>query len=126
MGIVSNELGAAAENLAVEYLVSNGYSICGRNVRVGHKEIDIIAEKGTMIVFIEVKARSGKDGDPLDAVDSNKIKRIVRAADVYMRSQKFDRDCRFDIITFTGDLTNYRMEHIEDAFIPPLANGIRR
>lgn len=116
----SNEWGTIAENLATEYLITNGYSICERNKRFGHYEIDIIAMKGTLVCFIEVKARNGKYSEAIDAVDNKKINRIIRSADDYMRNLNEDLGCRFDIITFNGTPDNYQMEHIEDAFIPPL------
>ena len=123
MSLESKEWGKRAEQLAADLLICKGYFIRERNFRMGHLEIDIIAQKGTTVCFIEVKARNGKNEDPLDAVDKNKVRRIVKVADSYMRSLDYDMDCRFDIITITGTEDDYNIEHIEDAFFPPLGNG---
>ena len=117
---VSNRIGKAAEKISTEYLIKQGYTIRETNWRMNHLEVDIIAQKGDMIIFIEVKARNGKHDDPLDAVDAKKIKHLVKAANVYLQSETYDYDCRFDVITLTGTPDEYVLEHIEDAFIPPL------
>lgn len=115
-----NEWGAAGENLATEHLIKEGYTIRERNWKCGKLEIDIIAQTGSMIVFVEVKSRNGKHGDPLDAIDSQKINRIVNAANIYMKSIDYDMDSRFDVIAITGNANDYTLEHIPDAFFPPL------
>lgn len=115
-----NKFGKIAETIAAEFLITQGYTVRERNWRCGHLEIDIIAQKENIIVFVEVKARNGKYSDPLDAVDNKKIKRITNAANGYISSLQYDFDCRFDIIAITGNEKDYSLEHIEDAFIPPL------
>ncbi|MBQ4291237.1 MAG: YraN family protein [Muribaculaceae bacterium] len=115
-----NVTGQWGEQLACDLLVTKGYAIVERNWRSGHYEIDIVAMKGQYIVFVEVKTREDDIVDPLDSIDAKKIQRICRAADVYIRANNIPHEAQFDIITIIGDTDNYRIEHIPDAFLPPL------
>ncbi|HBI59129.1 MAG: YraN family protein [Duncaniella sp.] len=115
-----NELGAWGEKVAREYLLTQGYAIGGENTRIGNYEIDFIAMKGDRIVFVEVKTRSTDYVDPLEAVDSRKRARLVRAADEYIRSMNIRLEPQFDIITVVGSPEKYEIEHFPDAFFPPL------
>lgn len=115
-----NELGAWGEKVAREYLLTQGYAIGGENTRIGNYEIDFIAMKGDRIVFVEVKTRSTDYVDPLEAVDSRKRARLVRAADEYIRSMSIRLEPQFDIITVVGSPEKYEIEHFPDAFFPPL------
>ena len=121
-GASNNAWGALAESIAAEYYIKQGYTIRARNHKVNNMEIDLIVELGNTIAFVEVKARSGKDQDPVDAVDRKKRLRMVRAADVYLRNEKFDYQYRFDIITLTGTPESYTFEPYLDAFLPPLSS----
>lgn len=117
-----NEFGKNSEKTAQEYLIKNGFKILETNWRSGHKEIDIIAEDKDFIIFVEVKARNNDIfAKPEDAVNFNKIKNIVRAANTYLVSHKINKDSRFDIITLLSMPNGeYKIEHIKDAFIAPL------
>lgn len=116
-----NELGKAGEDAAVAYLENNGYLIRHRNWRKEHFELDIVAFKENELVIVEVKTRSNTAfAQPEDAVDLPKIKRTVRAADTYMKLFQIDNPVRFDIITAVGDKENFKIEHIKEAFFPPL------
>ena len=116
-----NDLGKAGENAAVAYLEQKGYLIRDRNWRRGHFELDIVAAKDNELIVVEVKTRSDTlFAAPEDAVDLPKIKRTVRAADAYIRLFQIDTPVRFDIITVVGNDGNFKVEHIEEAFYPPL------
>ena len=116
-----NILGLEGEERAAEYMKRQGYTILDRNWRCGHKELDMVAVKDGTIVFVEVKTRTGGEwGDPQDAVDLRKIRRIVRSADAYLRLKMIDLDVRFDIISVVLHNGNLNLEHIEEAFYPPL------
>lgn len=120
-GKENKEWGAEAERIAREWLMTHGYVIREKNWRVKNTiEIDIIAELPGVIVFVEVKARTGKHTDALDAIDEKKIRKMVRAANIYL--QDLDRlfQYRFDIFTVTGSPEDYETEHYPDAFYPPL------
>ena len=77
-------------------------------------EIDVIAKKGDLVVFVEVKTRSGNDyGRGAESVNGGKIKRIRRAAMYYLtKSKDPEAACRFDVI----EINEGKIEHIEDAF----------
>ena len=116
-----NLLGKAGEDAAVDYLERHDYVIRHRNWCKGHFELDIVAAKDNELIVIEVKTRSNTlFAEPEDAVDLPKIRRTVRAADTYIRLFQIDSPVRFDIITIVGDEINFKVEHIEEAFYPPL------
>ena len=116
----TDEVGKWGEELAVELLVSKGYAITERNWKLNKLEIDIIAMRGTRIVFVEVKTRTSAEDDPLDAVDKKKISNVVNAAHFYIVSRNIVQEPQYDVITITGMPGNYHIEHIEDAFYAPL------
>ncbi|MDE6383065.1 MAG: YraN family protein [Paramuribaculum sp.] len=119
-----NRLGVWGENLAREYLIANGYAIVNLNMRVGHKEVDLVAQKGSRIIFVEVKTRSTDFVDPLEAVDDKKIRRMVRVADAYVSQLVHPFEPQFDIITIVGTPeTGHRLTHYPDAFMPPLSGA---
>lgn len=116
-----NKLGKAGEDAAVAYLERENYVIRHRNWRRGHLELDIVATKNDVLIVVEVKTRHDLDfGRPEEAVDLQKIKRTVRAADSYLKLFQIDNPVRFDIITAVGEERNFKIEHLEEAFFPPL------
>lgn len=117
-----NELGKAGEEAAVAYLESHDYVIRHRNWRKGHLELDIVAAKDNELIIVEVKTRSNTDiMQPEDAVTMQKIKHTVKAADTYIKLFQIDAPVRFDIITAIGKAGNFKIEHIQEAFYPPLS-----
>ncbi len=115
---VHNELGHKGEDMAVEYLQQQGYCVLERNwTNKGHKEIDIIATKDDVVVFVEIKTRKvGSATTPISAVDARKQHRIILAADSYLKTHRIDFLCRFDVIGIIYNDEASRIEHIEDAF----------
>ncbi len=116
-----NETGLWGEELACEKLITLGYTICERNFRIGHYELDIIATKGNRIIFVEVKTRTNPNHDPLEAIDNKKITRMVRAANAFVITHNIPHEVQFDIITISGTPDKYTLEHISDAFTAPLS-----
>ena len=118
-----NELGKKGEDEAVAYLQDRGYTIIHRNWHSGKRELDIVAEKDRELIVAEVKTRRNERyGRPEDAVDRSKIRNIVASTDVYLKKFQIDLPVRFDIITLVGANPPYRIEHIEEAFFPPIWN----
>ncbi len=116
-----NETGRRGEDLATAFLLSKGFSILERNWKSGHKEIDIIAQDGPDLVFVEVKTRTDENVLPAAfTVDAKKRQRIIFAAESYLRTCTLNLSPRFDIITVVGTAPDQQIEHIIDAFIPPL------
>ena len=100
---IHNILGKAGEDAAAKYLEQNGYTIRDRNWRKNHLELDIVADKDKELIIVEVKTRSNTDYiEPQDAVNWQKIRRIVVAADAYIKHFCLDAPVRFDIITAVG------------------------
>ena len=118
-----NNLGRWGEDIACERLVAAGYAIAARNWRSGHYEVDIVAMKGTHVVFGEVKTRSEGAGDPLDAVDSRKIARMIASARAYMEMAGLERHTvQFDLFGITAGADGApTVEHIPDAVELPLS-----
>ncbi|MET3536939.1 YraN family protein [Chryseobacterium limigenitum] len=113
-----NDLGKKAEDLAVEFLQKNGYKILIRNFRYQKAEIDIITEKDSLIIIVEVKARSTDAFNlPQEAVNKRKISLIVSAANYYLEEFNKNQEVRFDIISVLPDEKGKLViEHIIDAF----------
>ena len=112
------ELGKKGEQLAVDYLIKEGYKIKERNWRFQKAEIDIIASKQETIISVEVKTRSSKDfGNPQNFVNSKKIKLMVLAMNEYILTKNLDVEVRFDIIAITKTKKKFDINHIKDAFL---------
>lgn len=107
-------LGASGEKLAVKYLKKQKYKILEVNYKTHFGEIDVIAQDGQAIVFIEVKTRTSSDyGEPSEAVDYKKRQKYKIVAEEYlMRTGKTDCECRFDAV----EVKNKEINHIKDAF----------
>ncbi len=113
----SKTYGKKGEVIAVNYLKKQGYKILETNYKNKIGEIDIIAQQGLYLVFVEVKARLTRAfGDPSEAVDYYKQEKIRRVASLYLISKKkLDSPCRFDVVSILGD-DDYEINHIIDAF----------
>jgi len=100
MTLGNKKLGAKGEAIAVSFLQSAGYRIVERNYRVRLGEIDIIAEEGGYLVFIEVKTRTdNRYGSPFESVTQQKQKQLSKVALEYMNKLEcHDRPARFDVV----------------------------
>lgn len=123
-GADNQEWGREAERVVGDYFLKQGYTIRERNWKCGKVEIDLILEKDRTIVFVEVKARKEETQDPVLAVGKEKRGRIIRGADVYLRSLPLLYQYRFDIVALTGNREDYSMRHYPDAYMPGV-NGIK-
>ncbi len=109
--------GRRSEILAIDYVRSLGYRVVTSGYRAKGGEVDIIAWDGSVLVFIEVKARSSGE-PPEDSVGAVKQKRVVRAAEAYIARHRLqDKPYRFDIVAVTarpGARPEFRL--LRDAF----------
>ena len=113
-------LGQLAEGLAAAHFERLGFTILARNWRRPEGELDLVASKDDLCVFVEVRSRTGVErGHPLETIDGRKRGRVRRAAAMYIdaavpRATSF----RFDVIgvTYGTDDTPVEVVHIEDAF----------
>ena len=97
--------GAIAEQKACELLRRQGLKIRVRNYRTRRGEIDIIADDGGTLVFVEVRLRSNsKFGSPEESITPRKQQRILYASQHYLQKERISdsRPCRFDTICLTG------------------------
>jgi putative endonuclease len=117
----SHILGIKGEDIAAEHLKKSGYKILFRNWKWGKHEIDIIAEKDDMVVFVEVKTRTDDFlGGLPSAITTEKQKSIIYAADGYLQKFSVDKESRFDVLTITGSGDSRKIDYIENAFYPTL------
>lgn len=115
------ELGNEGEEIASAYLVKKGFSILAKNWRFKHLEIDIIATINSTLVIVEVKLRSSDFfGNPEDFVTRGKQKKLIKAADFYIKENNINWETRFDIIAITRTQNAVKVEHFEGAFYPGL------
>lgn len=92
-------LGAAGEQAAAEALRAAGYRVLERNVRIPLGEVDVLAEQGGTLCFIEVKARSSDAfGSPAEAVTAAKQAKLRRVAAALLQRRRWDGPCRFDVV----------------------------
>ena len=110
--------GKTGENAATKFLKKNGYRILERNYRKNYGEIDIIAQKGENIAFVEVKTRkSDAYGTPAEFVTVEKQKRIIKTAYTYIQEFELDAEFTFDIVEVYYDGRKIvGLNHIENAF----------
>lgn len=109
-GLSRAELGRIGEKTAALWLEENGYTVVGRNVRFGHDEIDLIAERDGVVCFVEVKTRRQypdyrtPEGTPAEAVDSRKQTAMIRAAEAWLAAHPADlRTPRLDVMEVYAD-----------------------
>ena len=110
-------MGVWGEELAAAYLREKGYVILERDWHSKHRDIDIIAQDGDTIVFVEVKTRRSRDfADPLQAVNSDKKYNLRLAINHYIHYRKIEKQWRFDVITIVGELDSSipDITHIKD------------
>lgn len=110
-------LGVSGEDVAVEYLRKNGYTILKRNYKTPLGEADIIARDKDTIIFIEVKARSSDAfGQPFEAVNHRKQEKLKKIALYYLKHNKIELPVRFDIVSIISRNGKAEVNHIPEAF----------
>ena len=114
-----HQFGQASEAEAERFLRAKGYRILERNLRTTLGELDLVAEDGAVLVFVEVKARTTDAfGGALLAVDRRKQTKLVRLAAQYLAQRHMsERPCRFDVVLVQGQpSTELHVDHLENAF----------
>lgn len=112
-------LGDRGERLAAEHLERAGWVVLARNFRVGHREVDLVARRGEVVAFVEVKTRAGLGyGHPLEAITLRKRREIQLVATIWVeRHGKPDDIYRYDavaVLIIAGG--EPQIEHVEDAW----------
>jgi putative endonuclease len=112
------DLGQLGEKLACEFLRKNGYQIIDQNFRTRGGEIDIVAEKEKMLVFVEVKTRTNRTfGLPEEAIDERKQHKLAMTAECYLAAHHlYDQDYRIDSVAVEISKTDAepKIRHEED------------
>lgn len=117
-----HDLGAWGEAVAARRLKDDGWEILERNLLLGRREIDLVARRGSLLAFVEVKTRSGSGyGPPQEAVTWKKRREIEAVASSYLATHApGDVDVRFDVVAIVADEAHRvrSYTHIEDAWRP--------
>lgn len=118
MSAARQRLGILGERVAARWLRRAGWRIVAHRFRNGRRDLDLVAERGGTVAFVEVKARRGDGfGGPVEAVTWRKQRELTRSANVWIdRFGATGQNYRFDVVgvLFTPD--SVRVRHVEDAF----------
>ena len=111
-------LGKEGERVAEQFLKRKGYVVVERNYRCHGGELDLIVLDRRVVVFVEVKTRTGHGfGSPFEAVEARKQQRMIRAAQFFLSQKRLhQRDARFDVVGVSWPGREPVVEHIENAF----------
>ncbi len=115
-------LARRGEELVASLLEKRGFQICGRNVRVGRLELDVIARRGSLLVVCEVRSRaSARPVFPAETIGGEKLSRVRRATAMWLRKEKLGRvHARIDAaaVVFDGPGGEARIEYYENVSFP--------
>lgn len=112
------DFGILGERVAARWLERSGWRVLQRRYRSGHRDIDLIVERGGLVAFVEVKARHGADfGDPVEAVNWRKQRELSRSATVWIgRHGRPGESYRFDVVGVLVNGRRVRVRHVANAF----------
>ncbi|NUQ12684.1 MAG: YraN family protein [Gemmatimonadaceae bacterium] len=119
MSKATMHFGLLGERVAERWLQSRGWRVLQRRYRSGHRDIDLIAQRDSLVAFVEVKARTGTDfGDPVEAVNWRKRHELIRSAATWIdRHGRPGEVYRFDVIGVLVTGPRVRVRHVENAFL---------
>ena len=116
---IRKERGQQGEQLVAQYLQQDGYAILARNYTRRTGEVDVIAKKNNLVVFVEVKARTHSLFDLTELISKTKQQRIIKAAKCFIAEQKIDEmSYRFDV-ALIENLDEATISYIPNAFTEP-------
>ncbi|MBO4740152.1 MAG: YraN family protein [Bacteroidales bacterium] len=112
-----NDFGATGEQMARDFLVNEGYTILETNWRHRSHEVDIIAKKGDILAFVEVKTRNGRFlGEPEVFVSRAQQRSYISVANAYVQGNNRIEEVRFDIISIVMNSKENSIKHVAGAF----------
>jgi putative endonuclease len=108
--------GVEAERRAAELLIENGYVVLEQRYRFRRHDIDLVARRGSTVVFVEVKLRwSNRYGEAVETIRGQKQRELVRAASAWLQRHGKPGDvARFDVVA----IQNGRLQWLQSAFRP--------
>ncbi len=110
--------GNRGEDIALQYLLLQGFELVERNYRTRYGEVDLVLRQADTLVFVEVKWRSSLNyGSPVEAVGERKQQAIRSMAEQYLaeKAPEFE-EIRFDVVGILGGTRRTEIEHVKDAF----------
>jgi putative endonuclease len=111
--------GQNGEQIALEYLRANGFSILHTNWRQGHKELDIVAEKDHIIHVVEVRSlTSAFFMQPYQSIDRTKRRHLIEAANAYIQRYHLTQEIQIDVISIVFDGERHTVEYLPNAIYP--------
>lgn len=117
--ITTKQIGAQGEQLIVDRLAQQGYSILARNYAKRNGEVDIIAKRNDDICFVEVKARTNPLFDPAELISRSKQQKIIAVAKDFLATHDYSEHeygCRFDVALVVVEHGESVVSYIENAF----------
>ena len=120
MSSARKKLGAWGETVAAEHLTAKGYDILERNWRCQRGEVDIIAQAGSQLVFVEVRTRRGRAlGSPEEGLTRRKSQKLIELATIFVAELGREVDWRIDLVAVELDASGrlLRCEHIPNAVL---------
>lgn len=97
MSFLGKKVGVIGEDIAVNFLKNKGFRIITRNFSTKYGEIDVIAQEGNKLHFIEVKTRtSDNKGKPYEAINKRKVFHLKSAIQIYLLKNK-NKDCKLSL-----------------------------
>ena len=121
----NKKLGNAGEQFIASFLEHQGFTICEQNYRKFFGEIDIIASKKNLYIFVEVKTRKSADMPMGNLVSVTKQTKIIKTAQTFMAENQLAQNnvCRFDVALLIKNGDTFSMEYIENAFTKKETHG---
>ena len=117
--LVKKPLGVQGENFTADWLQGRGYTIVARQYHTQLGEVDLIAQNGEALCFVEVKTRSKRQAEPARAaVGASKQKKVGLAALGYLQEHPSDLPVRFDVAEVYGKAGQFSIDYLENAFVP--------
>lgn len=113
------KIGRLGEDIASNFLEKQGIKILQKNYATKYGEIDLIALENETIIFIEVKLRKNKKfGSIIESISESKIKKISKAAELFLNEFDTFKECRFDIILiFLYNRNSYEVEWLKGEYL---------
>ncbi len=120
MTTTKRDTGARAEQIAVDYLRAHDFAIRNINWRIGHKEIDIVAEKSGRIHIVEVRSLNSSffERRPCDTINHAKQRNLIAAAHAYIRYYKLEMEVQLDVVSIIFSGSEHTLEYLPNAIYP--------